>query len=168
MGAALDGGEEPLLAVFEQITDRGYVIGGEVDLRGDFGIAVSPFLEGADFAHQLERSRVTASQVLHKAHHVAVLLGGFDDDRRDLALSQGDECFQPPLTTDEIILRLGPAAADRDRLFEAEVSNAADQLMEDPSVARSRIEHSDRVDRDHLDFGSGCHSADPRRVRALI
>jgi len=168
MGAALDGGEEPLLAVFEQITDRGYVIGGEVDLRGDFGIAVTPILENADFTHQLERARVAASQVLDQAHHVAVLRRGFDDNRRDLALSQRDKCFKAPLPADEVILRLGPAAADSDRLFEAEVSNAGDQLMEDPSVAGSRIEHGDRVDRHHLDFGSGCHSADPRRVRALI
>src|SRR3984893_1520027 len=76
MGAALDGGEEPLLAVFEQITDRGYVIGGEVDLRGDFGIAVTRILENADFTHQLERARVAASQVLDQAHHVAVLRRG--------------------------------------------------------------------------------------------
>ena len=150
MGAALDGGEEPLLAVFEQITDRGYVIGGEVDLRGDFGIAVSPFLEGADFAHQLERARVAASQVLDQAHHVAVLLRGFDDDRRDLALPQGDECFQPSLSANQVVTGFGAAPAHCNRFFEAEMSNAGDQLMEDPSVAGSRIEHGDRVDRNHL------------------
>jgi hypothetical protein len=146
----------------QQITDRGDVIGGEVDLGGDLGIGIPPFLEGDDLAHQLERARVAASQVLDQAHHITVLLGRFDNDRRDLALSQGDECFQPPLTTDEVILRLGPAAADANRPFEAEMSNAGDQLMEDPSVAGSRIEHGDRGDRDHLDFASGCHSADPR------
>jgi len=101
---------------------------------------------------------VSASQVFDQAHHVAVLLRGLDDDRRDLALSQGDEYFQPPLSTDQVVARLGSAAADRDRLFEPEVSNAGDQLMEHPSVAGSRIEHGDHVDRDHLDFGSGCHS----------
>ena len=47
--AALDRDEEPLLSVFEQITDRGYVIGGEVDFRGDFGVVVAPLLEGTDW-----------------------------------------------------------------------------------------------------------------------
>ena len=36
---ALDSGEEPFLAMFEQITNRGDIIGGEVDLGSDFGIA---------------------------------------------------------------------------------------------------------------------------------
>src|SRR6202030_3056509 len=119
------------LAMIEQITNRGDVIGGEIDLSGDLGIGVTPILEGADFAHQLERTRMAASQVLDQAHHVAVLLRGLDDDRRDLALSQRDKCFKAPLSTDEVILRLGPAAADSDGLFEAEVRNAGDQLVED-------------------------------------
>jgi hypothetical protein len=76
--------------------------------------------------------------------------------------------FKAPLITDEVVPRLGPAPAHRDGLLEAEVSNAGNQFMKDPSVAGSRIEHGDRVDRHHLDFGSGCHSEDPRRVRALI
>jgi hypothetical protein len=38
--AAFDGGDEPLLAMFEQITNRGDVIGGEINLSGDFGIGV--------------------------------------------------------------------------------------------------------------------------------
>jgi hypothetical protein len=36
---ALDSGEEPFLAMLEQITNRGDIIGGEVDLSSDFGIA---------------------------------------------------------------------------------------------------------------------------------
>jgi hypothetical protein len=111
---------------------------------------------------------VTPSQVFHQAHHVAVLLGGFDDDRRDLALSQGDERFKAPLPTDEVVPAFGPSAADGDRLFEAEVSNAGDQLVEDPFVAGSRIEHGDPIDWDHLDFSSGGHSTNPSCVRALI
>ena len=39
--------------MFEQITDRGDVIRGEVDFRGDFGLGVTPIFEGADFSHQL-------------------------------------------------------------------------------------------------------------------
>jgi CO/xanthine dehydrogenase Mo-binding subunit len=131
-------------------------------------VTVHVTLLGRGFAHQLERARVAASQVLDQAHHIAVLLRGFDNNRRDLALSQRDKCFKAPLPTDEVILRLGAAAADSDRLFEAEMSDAGDQLMEDPSVPGSRIEHGDRVDRNHLDVGSGCHSTNLRRVRALI
>jgi hypothetical protein len=43
---ALDAAEEPFLTMFEQIADRGNVIGGEVDLRPDFGVGVTPFLQG--------------------------------------------------------------------------------------------------------------------------
>ena len=111
---------------------------------------------------------MTASQVLDQAHHVAVLFRRFDDDRRDLVLPQRDKRFQASLPTDEIVAGIGCSTADRDRLFEPEVSDAGNQLMEDPPVAGSRIEHGDRVDRNHLDFGSGCHSAILRRVRALI
>jgi hypothetical protein len=39
--AALDGDQEPFLPVFQQIADRGDIIGGEIDLRGDFGVRVS-------------------------------------------------------------------------------------------------------------------------------
>jgi hypothetical protein len=111
---------------------------------------------------------VAASQILNQAHHIAVLLRGLDDNRRDLALSQGDERFEPSLSTDEVVPRLGPVPADRGRFFETEMSYTGDQLMEYPSVAGSRIEHGDRVDRDHLDFGSGCHSTNLRRVRPQI
>src|ERR1700719_1905505 len=38
--AALDGDEEPFLSVFEQIADRGDIIGCEVGLRGDLGVVV--------------------------------------------------------------------------------------------------------------------------------
>ena len=74
----------------------------------------------------------------------------------------------PSLSADEVVPRLGPVPADRDRLLETEMSYTGDQLMEYPSVAGSRIEHGDRVDRDHLDFGSGCHSTNLRRVRPQI
>jgi hypothetical protein len=77
--------------MLEQVADSGDIIGGEIDLGGDFGVAVPPFLEGADFAHQLERARVAASQVLDQAHYITVLFRRFDDNRRDLALPQGDE-----------------------------------------------------------------------------
>jgi hypothetical protein len=43
---AFDGDEETLLPMFEQITDRGDVIGGEVDFRGDFGIVVFDLMVG--------------------------------------------------------------------------------------------------------------------------
>jgi hypothetical protein len=58
---AFDGGEEPLLPVFEQIANRPNIIVREVGFRGGFGDGVPALLEGADFAHQLERARVTAS-----------------------------------------------------------------------------------------------------------
>jgi len=86
--------------VFEQIANRGDIIGRKVDLRGDFGVRVAALLEGADFAHQLERAGMAAGQVLDQAHHIAVLFRCLDDDRRDLALPQGDKGLQPPLPTD--------------------------------------------------------------------
>jgi hypothetical protein len=82
-------------------------------------------------------------------------------------LPQRNKRFQAPLPTDEIVARVGAATADGDRLFEPEMSDAGDQLMEDPSVASPRIEHGDRVDRNHLDFDSGCHSTNLSCVRPL-
>jgi hypothetical protein len=38
--AALNGDEEPVLPVFQQVADGGNVVGGEVDLCGDLGSCV--------------------------------------------------------------------------------------------------------------------------------
>jgi hypothetical protein len=40
-GWPLDIGEEPFLTMVEQITNRGDIIGGEVDLSGDLDIGVT-------------------------------------------------------------------------------------------------------------------------------
>jgi hypothetical protein len=49
--------------------------------RGDVGVGVTPILEGADFAHQLERAGVEASHVLEQGGTAA-------KTRRSLTASQ--------------------------------------------------------------------------------
>jgi NAD(P)-dependent dehydrogenase (short-subunit alcohol dehydrogenase family) len=64
--AAFDGDEETLLPMFEPITNRGYVIGGEVDLRGDFGIVVTwpaCFSLSGHFANLIDLPRQDRSPV---------------------------------------------------------------------------------------------------------
>jgi hypothetical protein len=49
-----DGGEQTRLAMLAQITDRGDVIGGEVDLGRDFGSRVTPIPAIAKVTQQPE------------------------------------------------------------------------------------------------------------------
>ena len=127
---ALDGDEEAVLAMFQEIADGADVFRAEVDLGRNLGIAVAPGLQHADLAHQFERSRVSTSQVLDQAHDIAILFGRLDHDCWYFGFAQDDEGFQPSLTADEVIPRSVRPAADRDRFLQPEVRNAGHQLAD--------------------------------------
>src|SRR6185312_13153838 len=97
---------------------------------------------------QVNRTMLAPSAILDEAHDRTVFAGGIDDDRGDLSLAKGLVGLEPALATDEVIAHLAVAglALHRDRSLQSELGDAGDDLLEDATVARPRVDHIDGTD----------------------
>ncbi len=96
--------------------------------------------------------------VFDETHHQAVALVDIDDNCRDCWLLQLDECFEPPLTADEVVLSgLGVRAlAHGNRPLQADAGDVFDDLLEVAPVSNTRVQDPDAVRRDQRHVLTGC------------
>ena len=99
---------------------------------------------------------------------------GVDDHGRNGRLAQGLEGLESAFTADqqEFFLAIGVLARrDGDRLLQADVFDVANDVIEDPAVALTRVEDLDLVDRNHLEIAGRmffAHAALLTRVRSAM
>ncbi len=103
-------------------------------------------MQRSDGMDQFKRAVLTPGQILDQAHHETVFFDRIDHYGGDLGLAKCDECLKATLTTDEVESGLAWPLAHRDRLLEAEMSDAVHQFLEDPLIPNPRIEDRDEVD----------------------
>ena len=128
----------------------------DVQLFADLDIGVALRLEALDFVHQCQRGRESAGHVLDQAAEQAVFLGHFNHYRRNFFVAESDEGFYAALAANKIVARFiallrGPEA-DLNRLFQAEVLDALEDLLELFPFAVSRVDNANAVDGDELNF----------------
>src|SRR5690606_2039892 len=128
------------------------------ELFADGRVVIAPRAQGADLAHDVDRTRRAAGNVFNQAHHQALALAGLDHHRRDLALTEHLERFEPAFAADQIITRAARTVMTRhrDRALEPDRLDIVDDLAVLALVARPRVEHRDPRNRDHFDT-AGTH-----------
>src|SRR5690606_5945134 len=126
-------------------------------------VVIAPRAQGADLTHDVDWTRRAAGNVFHQAHHQALALACLNHHRRDLALAEHLEGFEPAFAADQIITRAARTvmARHRDRALEPDGLDIVDDLAVLALVARPRVEHSDPRNRDHSDTAGtqGRHQA---------
>ena len=114
--------KEPIFTTFDQAYDASNVFDGQVSLRCDLLLRVTPPLHAFDVVQQINGPVLAAGEVFHQAHDQAVLGISIDDEGWNLVLSEHLIGFQTALTTDKIVSRTISVVStgDRNRLLQTE------------------------------------------------
>src|ERR1700733_710810 len=115
--STFDSRDKPLFSVIKQVADGINIFGTKIDFRRNLRMGISALLERADLADKFQGTVLAPGQVLDQAHNEAIFLGYLDYNRRDFGLPERDECFQAPLTADEVVATVVLVLAHRYRLF---------------------------------------------------
>jgi hypothetical protein len=127
--AGLHGAQQSVLAVFEQPDDVADVLEAEAGLLGDLFRAISPLLQPLNVPEELYSAVLSPGEVLHEAHHQAVLTAGLDDDGRDLALAKLPEGLKATLAAHEIVPGTLRAALDAAEIGPMQAALEAELLL---------------------------------------
>jgi hypothetical protein len=101
--ATLYAGEKALLAMIEQEADRADVLVAKVRFGGDLGDRVAALAERPNLSHQLDWCVVAPGEILNQAHDKTVFLRCFENNRRDLGLTERHEGFEAALAAHEVV-----------------------------------------------------------------
>src|SRR5476649_402803 len=96
---------------------------------------------------------LAASDVFDQAHDQTVLLGRFDNQRRDIGLSKCAVGLEAPLAANQVeAIAVGARFTDYgDRPLETELTDILHDTLEHLAISRTRIEHCYLIERDLLD-----------------
>ena len=144
-------------------------------LFGNDFLVVALIAQLLDARQEFQRAEFAPCDVLRQAHDEGRFVVYLGDHRRDFSLADSLEGLEASFATDQqIALAITPRPwCHDDRLFQPDALNIADNLLEDATVALTRIEYVNALERDHPQFqgamlGVVDHAALRMRIRRAI
>ena len=139
--------------MLEQLKDAVDVFHAEPGFLGNSLLVIALVPEPLNACEQLQGAALTPGDVLGQAHDERIIVVHIDDHSRNFGLAKRLECLHSAFTADQQVPHLTVSVgtgSDRDGLLQADLFDVAHDVVKDPLVSLSGVEHFDRCDRDHF------------------